>query len=758
LTLLIFDNPEHTVACHPRGIGLGFFDGVHRGHLELLRTLVFESNRMGIVPAVLTFPDRPESVLRPDDSFNGYLCDLEDRLALLSDCGIGETHLLTFDQTFAAISPIDFLHNYLGKRLRAKLVVVGHDYRFGRGGAGNVELLRKWAEDNQVRLIVVEQVKQGGDRISSSRLRELIVQGKVDEAISLLGRPYSLRGKVIQGRRLGSRLGFPTANISILPFLACPAHGVYATRTRVDGRTYDSITNVGLRPTVDEAAKCPLAETYLYDTNQTLYGRDIHIDFLQRIRPEMQFESIRQLVEQVNADLKQVRQWHRESELCHEKARISGVPVYVLPTDRFAQAAIYFVFYLPLKKRQAASMALLSRVLTSSCRRYPSRILLARALDGLYGATLESNQERQGDLQLITFSAGALRRWNDDSSPFSAVCDLLFDVLLDPLLDEEGLFYEDIVEAERQNLMMELSARENDRAKFAFDRCLEMFCGDRPQGLSPYGDLESLQTISRQELAKAYQTLLSQCSASIYLGGSIDADLLEACLARIRQLPVGERVKVRPSERPSPFDPAEPSAGLEKRMVEQARIVLAYQGLPPYFSHRTIAATFLNSMLGGDAHSLLFDVVREKMGLAYSVFSSHLRSLSAMFIMAGVTPEKVNDALKAIQDQLSRLTIGDFDRSLFERTARMIETGILSVNDDLSSMLAHQMYGHLYGRLMNRKESLDALRSVTPEEVSQMASGLRLVTCYVLTGMDSDFDLTSAGLFDDFEEVNEAQK
>ena len=563
---------------------------------------------------------------------------------------------------------------------------MGHDYRFGRGGAGNVELLRKWAEDNQVRLIVVEQVKQGGDRISSSRLRELIVQGKVDEAISLLGRPYSLRGKVIQGRRLGSRLGFPTANISILPFLACPAHGVYATRTRVDGRTYDSITNVGLRPTVDEAAKCPLAETYLYDTNQTLYGRDIHIDFLQRIRPEMQFESIRQLVEQVNADLKQVRQWHRESELCHEKARISGVPVYVLPTDRFAQAAIYFVFYLPLKKRQAASMALLSRVLTSSCRRYPSRILLARALDGLYGATLESNQERQGDLQLITFSAGALRRWNDDSSPFSAVCDLLFDVLLDPLLDEEGLFYEDIVEAERQNLMMELSARENDRAKFAFDRCLEMFCGDRPQGLSPYGDLESLQTISRQELAKAYQTLLSQCSASIYLGGSIDADLLEACLARIRQLPVGERAKVRPSERPSPFDPAEPSAGLERGWWSKPESYwLPRAATLLYPSHH--CCNLLNSMLGGDSIRCSL-MSSEKKWVWLTACFLRICSLSAIFIAAGVTPE-VNDA-QGNQDQLSRLTIGDFDRSLFERTARMVKP-ILSVNDDLSSMLAHQM-------------------------------------------------------------------
>ncbi len=146
----------------------------------------------------------------------------------------------------------------------------------------------------------------------------------------------------------------------------------------------------------------------------------------------------------------------------------------------------------------------------------------------------------------------------------------------------------------------------------------------------------------RARAGQAYQTLLSQCSASIYLGGSIDADLLEACLAKIRQLPVGERAKVRPSERPSPFDPATQARPpvWKRGWWSKPESYWAYQGLPPYFSHRTIAATFLNSMLGGDAHSLLFDVVREKMGLAYSVFSSHLRSLSAMFIMAGVTRRK----------------------------------------------------------------------------------------------------------------------
>ena len=153
---------------------------------------------------------------------------------------------------------------------------------------------------------------------------------------------------------LGRKLGFPTANLPVSPELACPAFGVYATRTRVDGRTYNSITNVGLRPTVDQNAVQPLAETYLFDTEQQMYGRDIHIDFLQMIRPEKRFDSLLQLGSQVREDLDIVREWHQKSELCHEKARLGGIPLYVLPTNRFAQAAMHLVFYIPMDKRRSA--------------------------------------------------------------------------------------------------------------------------------------------------------------------------------------------------------------------------------------------------------------------------------------------------------------------------------------------------------------------------------------------------------------------
>ncbi len=732
MTLQIFEH-DLQPAKHARGVGLGFFDGVHRGHQELLRTLIYESHRNGLVPAVLTFPIHPETILRPNDPFESYLCDLPERLNLMAECGIAETHLMTFDETFAAIAPLDFLNQYLADRLQAKLIVVGHDYRFGHLGAGDITLLQNWADQRDIRVIVVDQVNIGGERISSSRIRDLIGRGDMIGAASLLGRPYVMSGVVVPGRKLGRQMGFPTANTMVHPELACPAYGVYATRTKVGERIWNSITNIGLRPTVNRTEQQPLIETYIFDADLTLYGQTIEVAFLEMMRPEQYFNSLLQLGTQVDQDLKTVRDWHRKSEQCHEKARIGDIPVYLLPTTRFAQAAAHLVFLTPLEKNRASCQALLMRVLTASCRRYPSRTSLATALDSLYGSTIEANQEKQGDLQIINLSADGLIRWTDGSSPFRETCALLFDLLFEPLLDDAGLFDTETFETERQNLILEIAARENDRSKYSYDQCVALYCGDQVQGLSPIGDREILQQITRQDLKAAYDYLLNSASVALYIGGQIDNATLDICLAGLRRMPVVERPVIRPAERPAPFDPAASANVTEHKALEQARIAMAYTGLPPYFSHQSIVVTMLNSMLGGDVHSLLFDVVREKMGLAYSVFSMNQRSLSSLFVMAGVAPDQVTPALTAIGQQVVNLATGEFEPSLFERARQMIETGILSANDDLSTLLSQQIIGRVFGRTMTRSESISLLHAVTPAEVIGLAGRLKLVTCYVLT-------------------------
>ena len=379
------------------------------------------------------------------------------------------------------------------------------------------------------------------------------------------------------------------------------------------------------------------------------------------------------------------------------------------------------------------------RILTASCRRYPSRTSLASALDSLYGSSIEANMEKQGDLQAIVLSADGLMRWTDGSSPFQETCTLLFDILFDPLVDQDGFFDEATMETERQNLILELAARENDRSKYAYDRCLNIFCGDQPQGLSAAGDRTELSQITREELKQAYLELLTGTSLEIYLGGHIDSATLEVCISGLNRMPDVSRPIFRPAEYPSPFTPAAPASVSEHKTVEQARIAMVYTGLPPYFSHQAINATILNSMLGGDVHSLLFDVVREKLGLAYSVFSMNQRGLSAIFVIAGVAVDKVEPALTAISQQVANMAAGDFDQNLFARACQMIEASILSVNDDLSNMLAQNMISRLYGRILTRDESLSLLMLADPAEVVKLAGQLKTghLLCHDQPGSES---------------------
>ncbi len=163
---------------------------------------------------------------------------------------------------------------------------------------------------------------------------------------------------------------------------------------------------------------------------------------------------------------------------------------------------------------------------------------------------------------------------------------------------------------------------------------------------------------------------------------------------------------------------------------------MAFYGLPPYFSNQSIVATIFNSMLGGDVHSLLFDVVREKLGLAYSVYSLNQRYLSALFVMAGVAVDRIEPAVEAVLQQLANLASGQFERSLFDRARQMIETAILSVTDDLSLMLGQQINGQLCGRTLTRQESLSLLKAVEPDQIIALARQIKWNTCYVLTSPD----------------------
>lgn len=729
----IFTSVDAAAPDTGRGVGLGFFDGVHCGHQELLRTLAYTCHALQLKPAVFTFSLHPSELLGNGD-FPGYTACRSDRLRKISECGIEETYLQPFDENFSRLSPLEFLDKVLLAKMNAQLIVAGSDYRFGYRGQGDIEMLARWAEAHSIRLEIVSQVSLEGEKVSSTRIRNLIREGRVDLAGRLLGEGFKIRGPVISGRGLGHKLGFPTTNQTLPPSLVCPAYGVYATRTTVDNRTYDSVTNVGLRPTVDPDNRVPLIETYLYGTDQSLYGQEITVEFLQMMRPELSFSSLDDLQREIAQDLEQVGKWHHDCEQLNRLAVINNIPLYWLPTRRFSRAVLYLIFSCPVEKKLYTGLTLLSRILTSCCRKLPSRAQLSAELNSLYGSSIDAHVEKKGDLQLVVFSVESLMSWTDGSSPFASSCRLLFDMLLDPLLDENGFFPETIVETERQNLLLEHLSRENDRTRYAYDRFIELLCGSRPHAVLPLGDRVELTKISREDLREILHMLRHELQITCLAAGSPDNGAIGECLAGLDRMPRTVRPEYLPGVMPAPAGTFNRFEQQEEKKIQQSRIIMAYDGLPPYFSFQSITASVLNNMLGGDVHSLLFDEVREKNGMAYSVYSLYQRYLSLLVVIAGVNPLQSEEAAKLIRFQVGRLGSGDFPEQLLQRSKSMIRSSILAVDDDIGSMLEHQVNGLFHGRRLGKEDLLALLNAVDRRAIVEMAGKLEPLARYTLQG------------------------
>lgn len=262
---------------------LGNFDGVHKAHAMLAKQASELASRLGVTPGAFCFT-RPSG----DYLFKGsaaHLSSTHERLSLLFDAGAEFALLASFPavKDLSAKEFIAFLES-----LGCVGVVCGYDFRFGKGAAGNAQvLLAHFGADNTV--ILPAQTMPDGQRIASSAIRDLIARGEVDKAALMLGRPWSLRAKVYHGKHLGATWGFPTANQYFSPKAVVPARGVYAVRCTLDGKTFDGVANVGLRPTVDGSDARVNCETYLFDFTGDLYGRVLHTDFYAFLRPEQKF-------------------------------------------------------------------------------------------------------------------------------------------------------------------------------------------------------------------------------------------------------------------------------------------------------------------------------------------------------------------------------------------------------------------------------------------------------------------------------------
>ena len=282
---------------------LGFFDGVHRGHQALLAECVRMAKAMDVETAAITFESHPQSLFRSD--VPPLLTTLQDRFRLLLRYGIDHVYPFPVNQKVMSTPWEDFLEELLGSG--AVGFVCGDDFRFGSRGEGNAEKLRQFCRERKLPCVIVPEQNLDGVRISSSYIRKQIGEGDMATAVRFLGHGHMLTGTVVTGRRLGHKLGFPTANIELPQGVIVPRHGVYACRAYVGEKRYMAVCNVGNRPTVQ--GHQVRTETWLLDFDGDLYGQSVTLEFMYFLRPEQRFESLDALKKAVLCDAENTRKF-----------------------------------------------------------------------------------------------------------------------------------------------------------------------------------------------------------------------------------------------------------------------------------------------------------------------------------------------------------------------------------------------------------------------------------------------------------------
>lgn len=284
-------------------IALGNFDGVHIGHQKLIETMLEQAKEKNLLPSMLIFENHTKSFVYG----NGprLLNTNSQKNEFLEKLGVRTLYTMKFNEHIMTLSPEDFVKEILLKKLNCSLVVVGTDYRFGHKASGNVGMLKDIGKRLGLQVRVVEPVYYKDEIVSSTLVRQLLSEGNIRDANRLLGRPFGIVGEVINGKGLGKRLGVPTANIKPAGKYVVPKKGVYRTITRVNERYYPSATNVGINPTFSEQEL--KVETYILDFDQSIYGLEIEVYFMEYIRPEIKFESTDKLKQKMDEDIAYVR-------------------------------------------------------------------------------------------------------------------------------------------------------------------------------------------------------------------------------------------------------------------------------------------------------------------------------------------------------------------------------------------------------------------------------------------------------------------
>jgi len=280
---------------------IGVFDGVHLGHQHLISQLTEHARQQNLLSGVVTFRQHPREILSPRTKLP-YLTNLMEKVSLLKKEGVEVVITLSFTSELAQLSAVQFV-GLLKEHLRMSSLVIGPDFALGQGREGNADTLRTLGQALNFSLIVIPPVRVNGEMVSSTTIRDALADGDMKRVTRLIGRSFSLQGQVTTGAGRGSELGFPTTNLEIDPKQALPAEGVYATWTYIDDKAYQSMTNIGWRPTF--GGNEHTVETYIPNYYGNLYGCELKIDVVERLRGEKRFDTIGELKRQIAEDVKQ---------------------------------------------------------------------------------------------------------------------------------------------------------------------------------------------------------------------------------------------------------------------------------------------------------------------------------------------------------------------------------------------------------------------------------------------------------------------
>lgn len=290
----------------PSSVALGFFDGVHLGHRAVIRAAVEAARRERLTPRVFTFrPEGPDAAMPASKGGLTLLQTEEQKEAVLAELGVEEVICPTFGE-FCSMTPEQFVREFLGRVLGAKVLVCGFNYHFGRGGRAGVEELRALCAPLGIRVEALPPVLWQGEVVSSTRIRGCIREGKMEEAAAMLRLPFTLTAEVVHGKGLARTLSWPTINQLFPPDFTIPRRGVYWSQAEVDGKKWNGVTNVGIKPTLHETNLT--METYILDYRGDLYGRRLPVSLLRFLRPESEFGSVQALSRRIQEDIQTVRQ------------------------------------------------------------------------------------------------------------------------------------------------------------------------------------------------------------------------------------------------------------------------------------------------------------------------------------------------------------------------------------------------------------------------------------------------------------------